>query len=998
MQKRRNAALFLTLALLLFLACTGAAGETDAIETVRVGVFVCEGYFSIDGDGNYKGYIVKLFERLCGYAGWKLEWTVGTWPQCMERLENGQVDILGTLRWTSEREEAVDFAERSCGINNIFLIALRSNQRLNGLNLSGQPAITVGVMDGSVHEIEWTKYAAEKGISAELVRFTDEKEMHNALYTGALDAMLSGAEPSVPGLRAVASFSPAPYYPAVRKGNTALLDELNAAMDAMLADRPGLFDELAEESLREMPDSIYTQEELAYIERCGPVGVMLSNLGPTLSQYHADTGITDGVARDLLELVGRKSGLRFEYIPFPEGETIDAALKTGQARIVAPVMQSYATKMPGSFRLSEPLMGSALVAVGRSGRQLKETDGLSFARQESLAAIDGYLLSYYPNALVKVYSTSQEALSAVAAGRADLCFENELVAMAGLKSPYFENLELFPAYRVDEQMRLAVSAGEQPEFLTILNKAIHSLDDRELNAALLQNTAGNPYAYTLGERLYQNRMVLILILGMGAFVVLGSHFYFAAVARGQRRAQAAEQRKRQSEGLQREAEERVIAEHRRNRLLRKQTHFSEAAGILNRMGFMEATRRMLDACPDKRFVIVCWEMDRFGAYGELFGKAEGERLVLSMAVSLRAGLEDETATYGHLGGDCFVCCRLTDRLKPAEMVRNMDRWFETYPKDYEFITRFGIFNIEDRDYSVGMMIDRALIALRCAEGEQFRRYAYYNDDMQNQMKLEQRIITDMPQALRGQQFKVYYQPQYSLKTGCISGVEALARWEHPEYGFIPPGVFIPIFEQNGLITRLSDFIRNEALAQMARWREELKKDVSVAVNVSRVDTFESGFADRLAREVDGYGLRRDALRLEITETAYIQNETHICRVVAALRERGFRVEMDDFGSGFSSLNTLKDLPVDTLKLDMKFLLNSESERGSIILISVVEMARRMRLPMIAEGVETREQAEFLKSIGCDYMQGYYGRRPMPAEEMTELLKKSEICSRLRLNL
>ena len=129
--------------------------------------------------------------------------------------------------------------------------------------------------------------------------------------------------------------------------------------------------------------------------------------------------------------------------------------------------------------------------------------------------------------------------------------------------------------------------------------------------------------------------------------------------------------------------------------------------------------------------------------------------------ALRAGLEDETATYGHLGGDCFVCCRLTDRLKPAEMVRNMDRWFETYPKDYEFITRFGIFNIEDRDYSVGMMIDRALIALRCAEGEQFRRYAYYNDDMQNQMKLEQRIITDMPQALRGQQFKGYYQPQYT---------------------------------------------------------------------------------------------------------------------------------------------------------------------------------------------------------------------------------------------
>lgn len=759
-------------------------------------------------------------------------------------------------------------------------------------------------------------------------------------------------------------------------------------MSALCQNNPSLMDEPSAQVSQSQDDRLFTEDELAYIEACPPLSVLLSPDQPMLCEYRAEDGSFSGILPDLLELVSRKSGLRFRYAPLPEGRGAEEALSSGEARIVMPVAQSVVSPASRELRVSRPLMESRIVAVVRKFFTPPDEEPVRIALPGSLAQARSSMLAYFPNAAVTLYPRGEEAFSAVASGRCDLFFENELVAASLLQSPYYENLQLYPAYQFDELLCLALGRDEDDILFAILDKSIQSISDLERGGILLQNALAEPRSYSLGETLYQNRMLLVLVLGLLTLTALVGHFYLAHRAREQQRAQAVLLERQISEQAQRELETRAMAERRLNRILKKQAHFSESAGIFNRAGFEEAARRMLDGHPDKAFAIVALDLDRFRSFRELFGEAEGARLLSSMAVFLRERLSGQTAAYGHLGEDLFVSCSPLDRLNPEQIVRGVDAWLAAYPREYEFVAKLGIYTVDDPTLSVSMMVDRALMALRDVRNEQFRRYAFYNEEMRERMKLEQSIITDMPLALRERQFKVVYQPQYDLEAGCICGVEALARWEHPVYGALSPGTFIPILEQNGLVTRLSDFVRTEVLRQMVKWRDELSQNVSVSLNVSRVDIFGEGFAERLTKQVDSYGVDRGLLRLEITETAYIQNEAHMCRVVGALRNAGFRVEMDDFGSGYSSLNTLKDLPVDTLKLDMKFLLNAESERGSIILVSVVDMARRMGLPLIAEGVETGEQAEFLKSIGCTRVQGYYFHKPMQAEEMTRLLSAS----------
>ncbi|MEG1471678.1 MAG: GGDEF domain-containing phosphodiesterase [Clostridia bacterium] len=435
----------------------------------------------------------------------------------------------------------------------------------------------------------------------------------------------------------------------------------------------------------------------------------------------------------------------------------------------------------------------------------------------------------------------------------------------------------------------------------------------------------------------------------------------------------------------------AVAQQRAARSQAKQRHFSESAGILNRNGFVQYTRQLLDQPSKCHFTMVTASIDRFCSLRELFGNTECLRLVAALGTALRTQLLNKQATFGHLGGDCFACCIPNSLANPKQILQIIDASLALHFKDHELIAKIGLYELDDLTLSVNDMLDRTLMALHFLGSDPLKRYAYYDCALKQRKELEQRIVTDTPAALRNHQFKVYYQPQYSLQTNRISGMEALARWEHPEFGFIPPALFIPLLEQSGLISRLSEFVRNETLSQIVRWKNELHLDLSVSVNISRLDTFEEGFVEKLEQELHRFELSHGALRLEITETAYIQNETHMVRVVNSLRQAGFSVEMDDFGSGYSSLNTLKDLPVDTLKLDMRFLLGTSNERGKIILLAVVEMAKSLGLRVIAEGVETREQFELLKSIGCECMQGYYRSRPLPTKEITALLQAQLLC-------
>lgn len=415
--------------------------------------------------------------------------------------------------------------------------------------------------------------------------------------------------------------------------------------------------------------------------------------------------------------------------------------------------------------------------------------------------------------------------------------------------------------------------------------------------------------------------------------------------------------------------------------------YDAISGIYNRARFYAATRRMLETHPGPEYLLGRFDLDRFKAYNDLFGIAEGDRLLLEIGGFFRRTLPPD-AVFGRLEADHFAFCIETRNFKAGRLLADFSAHFGAFQPNFVLSPRIGIFYIADPSLDISLMCDRALMALRSIKGGSARRVAYYNESMRKHILEEQALIGDVETALKQQQFEVYLQPQYNHRTRQLVGAEALVRWKHPEKGMLPPDSFIPILEKNGFIGRLDYFVWDNVCRLLARWRDLGMPGIPVAVNISRADILMPNFCQSLVSLVRRYGVSPGDLRLEITETAYIENAGQLVSVVNKLREEGFLLEMDDFGKGYSSLNTLKNVPVDILKLDMGFLHDAENTgggRGGVILNSVMHMAHWLNITVIAEGVETLRQADYLTSIGCDIVQGYLYSRPLPVSEFEELL-------------
>lgn len=416
------------------------------------------------------------------------------------------------------------------------------------------------------------------------------------------------------------------------------------------------------------------------------------------------------------------------------------------------------------------------------------------------------------------------------------------------------------------------------------------------------------------------------------------------------------------------------------------------SGLLSRSGFDKRVRMIIDGHPNESYLLVYGDIDRFKVYNDLFGAPAGDRLLADIGAMIR-DLMPAGAAAARLRADHFVCCCSRSSFDPDRMLAALDAWFASYREDFTFFVRLGIFPIDDPSLDVNLMCDRALLALRSAKsGYVGSKYVFYDEKLRSSVLKEQELAGEMIAALEGGQFVPYFQPQYRYATGRMIGAEVLARWNHPAKGLLGPTEFIPVFERNGLIATFDYYMWERACRCLRVWIDGrgVEGAPRLSVNLSRADIYRSDLCTYLEGLVERYDVPAELLHLEITESAYMEAPEQLIGAVTKLRAAGFVVEMDDFGSGYSSLNTLKDVPVDVLKLDMGFLGASASSRGGLILASVVRMARWLDLPLIAEGVETKQQAAYLASVGCDYMQGYLFSKPVDRETFEKLLEGTAV--------
>ena len=414
----------------------------------------------------------------------------------------------------------------------------------------------------------------------------------------------------------------------------------------------------------------------------------------------------------------------------------------------------------------------------------------------------------------------------------------------------------------------------------------------------------------------------------------------------------------------------------------------ELTGLLTRKAFLLKVEQFISHNHDKNFCIIAFDFDNFKSSNSLYGVEKCNEFLAYSAKEMMKVMPEGIS--GRYGGDQYILFYEYDEKVDIERLNRIVKMILDKAPIPHQIVKMGIYAPIDCELPLVICCDRAFLSISGIKGKYGKDVAFFEENLQNQLLNEQRIIETMERALEESQFQVFYQPKHETITGHIAGAEALVRWNHPEYGFMAPASFIPLFERNGFITKLDAFVLEQVCKDIKRWEQDGLPLVPISVNVSRRDFMEPGCIENQYRIIDEYKVDHSLLHMEVTESLYSENTAVIISQVKKTQDMGFTIEMDDFGSGYSSLGSLSTFPLNILKLDISFVRNII--KNEIVIENIIKMAHRMGLLTIAEGAETLEQYKILKTLGCDYIQGYYFSKPLSCRDFEAYLMKASVLS------
>ena len=429
-----------------------------------------------------------------------------------------------------------------------------------------------------------------------------------------------------------------------------------------------------------------------------------------------------------------------------------------------------------------------------------------------------------------------------------------------------------------------------------------------------------------------------------------------------------------------------------DRKLIQSTEKDALTGLYNREYFFRYAEEFDRHHKNTPMDAILVNINHFHVINERYGKEYGNVVLRRVADNIRMMLRKAGGFACRLEADTFlIYCRHSQYYKELMEQSSYDLREDVNISGSRLRMRMGVYSDVDKTMDIERRFDRAKMAADQGRNTYEQTISFYDTKLHESHLYDEQLLEDFQNALKEKQFQVYYQPKFDIRldTPVLASAEALIRWKHPKLGMISPGVFIPLLEDNGLIQQLDYYVWQEAAVQVRRWKDAFGVTVPVSVNVSRIDMHDPDLINIFKTIIEENGLSTTEYHLEITESAYTDDSVRIIDTVKQLRRLGFRIEMDDFGSGYSSLNMLSTLPIDALKLDMKFIRTAFTGRKDTRMIElIIDIASYLKVPVIAEGVETEEQMRTLKLLGCDYVQGYYFSRPVPPEEFETFIRSA----------
>lgn len=406
-------------------------------------------------------------------------------------------------------------------------------------------------------------------------------------------------------------------------------------------------------------------------------------------------------------------------------------------------------------------------------------------------------------------------------------------------------------------------------------------------------------------------------------------------------------------------------------------------GLYNREYFYECVQKKHEEIPDEQYYMVCTNIKDFKMINDLFGAEMGDAILVGLAEVMKAVLPAGTIC-GRLESDHFafyIQRKLFQESILLDGINEIKKMISS--SEYQMLIHAGVYEVHKTDHDASVMCDRANMSIGTIKNNYDRMIEYYDDQLMERVMNEKRLVSEFDSALEEKQFLMFLQPQVSTD-GTVLGAEALVRWQHPERGMIPPGEFIGVFENAGLIYRLDQYMWELAAQKLREWKNIGHEELHISVNISTKDFYYLDIYKTFVELVEKYDISPEKLKLEITETALMMDLEKQLVLLDKLQSYGFQVEIDDFGSGYSSLNMLKDIHADVLKIDMGFLRKTkECERTQIILRMIIDLAKQLQMTVITEGVESKDQVDNLTEAGCDMFQGYYFAKPIAVPEFEE---------------
>ena len=933
------------------------ASEKNASEPVKVGYYEDGDYMSRNQYEEYVGYNFEFLQEISKHSGFLYDVIDAvSWESALQMLIDGEIDLLPAVYYTEERAGQMLFSTQPmCNIYTTLNVR-PDDQRYNYDDFEAFQGMNVGIISGGIDGENFKAFCQEHGITLKIHEYDETDKLLAALDDGTLDGVAITHLGKNSTFRSVAQFSPSPLYFAVSRQREDVLEYLNRAMNDIMLGNPGyemdLYDKYLAPSANQKP--VFTNEEQDFIREAGTIVASYDPDFAPLSYTEPGTGQFTGVTSDILHFIAESSGLQFRFEAHPQAEALEL-LEEGNIDVLCVSDGDYLWDRRNHINSTIYFLRTPTAMVTRTGNE----------KIIRLAQPEGYQLSEdvkkdNPEMDIIYYPSAKACLEAVNSRKADAAFMNTQVASYYLEEEQFNELSAAPLSMYSNDLCVGVSFSADQRLFSIINKCVQYLPRDQIDTSLINYMAkGNQFS--IGDLIRQHiaAVIIAICLILGIIIFLISHNLKIAL--------------------------------RSNQRIQELLYKDELTGLYNINGFYSKWEELARGKDRGDYALLYSDICQFRLINDHFGFGVGDEVLIGLAGILRKNQCDKELC-GRVSADNFVILmkyadweELLIRLEA--ILKQLDLWRqEKTGIPYQIGMVYGAYLISpSEETGIQQMMDFSNYARRSAKNNPNHFVMCYDEKMRQQAIFQQELENRLGSALSRGELEVYYQPQVDMETGRIISSEALIRWNHPEKGLLMPGAFIPLFEKNGMVTTVDLWLFEDVCRSMRKWMDQDITVLPVSCNFSRLHFEQPDFPEHLSAIADQYQVLHQLLIVEITESAIIEDPAVIETLLPKLKQKGFLIAIDDFGSGYSSLGQLQQLTADVLKMDRSFIVHGiRAEREQTVVRNLIHLAKELGLMVICEGVEDQEQADILLKLNGRLAQGFYYYRPVKKEEFESI--------------